>query len=147
MKEVMAEDSLDRGMLWYPFHASNMVFFMFLGHVLARLNGEGVWFVSRLDTLFTLCRSTVRLGDPSCLGATTMRLHHSVAVPAGTGSITPSLTSLSRPSFTFFFQWCGTGMGVCTAFGTAPSSRWMCIGSPDISGISWCSQTLNAVAL
>ena len=57
-------------------------------------------FSSILQCLLSGDRSTVRLGDPSCLRVTTMRWHHSTGSPNGTRSITPSASSCSKSSCT-----------------------------------------------
>ena len=72
-------------------------------------------------------------------------LHHSVAIPIGTGAITPISTSLSRDSLTCFLKWKGTGIGECRALGMAPSFRWIWAGGPEILGNG--ADALNADAL
>ncbi len=95
--------------------------------------------------LFSCCRPTVRRGFPSFLGATTIREHHVVAVPCGTGSMIPSLTSRSMSSLTWHFQWWGTGMGVCTTTGEIPSLNLMLTGTPCIDWSGWWWHVLNAL--
>ena len=59
----------------------------------------------------------MRRGVPSFFGTTTMREHHTVGVPGGTGSMMPRRTSRSKSALTFDFQWWGTGIGVWWATG------------------------------
>ena len=56
-------------------------------------------------------KSIVLLGVPFFLAHMTIRWHHVTGSPIGTGSSTPSLTSLSRPALTLSCQWRGTGIG------------------------------------
>ena len=70
------------------------------------------------------------LGCAILFGVTTIREHQTVGVPCGTGSMMPRSTSLSRASFTAFFQWCGTGIGECTADGVASGRNVMLMGFP-----------------
>ena len=56
-------------------------------------------------------KSIVLLGVSFFLAQMTMRWHHVTGSSIGTGSSTPSLTSLSRPALTSSCQWRGTGMG------------------------------------
>ena len=56
-------------------------------------------------------KTIVLLGVPFFLAQMTIRWHHVTGSPIGTGSSTPSLTSLSRPALTSSCQWRGTGMG------------------------------------
>ena len=73
--------------------------------------------------------------------------HHVTGSPMGTGSMTPNLTSLSRPAFTSSCQCNGSGMGECKAVGVAFGSTINHIGSPSIIGSGWCSQTLKVLEL
>ena len=57
----------------------------------------------------------------------------------------PSLTSLSRPYFTFRFQWWGTGMAVWTAYGFDPSLNLISTGVPVMVCNGCSSQVLNAL--
>ena len=69
-----------------------------------------------------------------------------VGVPAGTFSMTPSRTSLSKPSFTASFQWRGTCDGVRMATGLAVGSTYNRNGSlPVIIGNGWWEQVLKAL--
>ena len=104
MKVVASLVFSDKGRLWYPFHASSTVFLVCGGIVETRLNRLGVWCVSLSVALFYSCRSTVHQGVPSFFAATTIRNHHTVGVPCGTGSMMPRRTSRSISAFTFFFQ-------------------------------------------
>ena len=63
----------------------------------------------------------------------------------GTGSMMPRLTSLSRASFTSFFQWCGTGMGECTADGVASGWKVIPMGFPIMVCKGWCGHVLKAL--
>ena len=137
----------ESGKLWYLFHASRTVFLVQVGTTDTWLNGEGVWWVSLLVTVFNFCRSTVLLGDPSFFGATTIFEHQTVGVPVGTCSMMPNATSQSRSCFTLFFQWCGTGIGVCTTDGFALWVNVISSGLPVIICNGWCGQVLNALDL
>ena len=137
----------ESGKLWYPFYASRTVFLVRAGTIDTWLNWEGVWWVSLLVAAFNFCRSTVLLGDPSFFGATTILEHQTIGVPVGTGSMMPNATSRSRSCFTLFFQWCGTGISVCTADGFAP---WVNVISSGLAAIicnGWCRQVLHALNL
>ena len=114
---------------------------------LARWEGDWVWCVSRIACLLRPWKSTVLLGSPDFLAAITMRLHHVTGVPIGTGSRTPSSTSLSKPALTFSCQWIATGIGEWCATGGMSSSTWIRIAGPDIIGSSWCSHVLNTLDL
>ena len=48
--------------------------------------------------------------------------------------IIPHFMLLSSPCFTASFQWKGTGMGICLAYGSAFELRWMCASGAFISG-------------
>ena len=111
------------------------------------LNMDDVWCVSLIVSSFSFCKSTVRLGDPSFFGATTILERQVVGVPTRTHSIIPRMTSLSSTSFTLFCQWLRTGIGVWTAVGFAPSMNSMsnCILSIVCNG--WCTHVLNALDL
>ena len=100
MKVVKCRSFSTRRTLWYPFHASQVVFFLWVGTDLARWNGDGVWCVSHIAYLFRAWKSTVLRGVLSLLVATTMRWHHVRGVPAGTGSTTSRQISLCRSCLT-----------------------------------------------
>ena len=59
-------------------------------------------------------------------------LHQSVGMPTGTGVMIPLHMSSQRACFTGSLKWKGTGIGLCLAFGVAPSFRCMWAGGPDI---------------
>ncbi len=71
---------------------------------------------------FSCWKSIVFLSDPFFLVQMTMRWHQVSGVPRGTCSMTPSLTSRSRPAFTSSCQWMGMAMGVWQGLGMAVGS-------------------------
>ena len=105
------------GTEWYPCQLSSTDLMVFPGTDITIVWGDLVWWGWRGAFLFTGPKSMTRLGDPSGFGVTTIRLHHFAGSFTGTGSSTPSLTSLSRPFFTSSFQWAGTMLGVYAATG------------------------------
>ena len=86
----------------------------------------------------------MRLGFPSFLGQTTILLHHWEGWPTGTGSSTPSHTSLSSCSLISFIQWRGMGTGLCMATGLALGSTYNRRGGVEvIRGKGWWVHWLN----
>ena len=86
---------------------------------------------------------TVLRGLPDFFAIIIILWHHVTGVPTGTGSITPSLQSWSRPAYTCCCQWIGIGIGLCFATGLAAGSIIRRRGGPDIIGSVWCSHVLN----
>ena len=84
--------------------------------------GDFVWCACLGAFLLTGPKSITLLGDPSDFAVTTIRLHHFTGSLTGTGSSTPSFTSLSRPCFTSDSQWIGTVLGDRAATGVASGS-------------------------
>ena len=91
-----------------------------------------------VDLLFSLVLPCVLPPPP------TMRAHHVTGVFSGTFLITLSASSLSRSLLTLSSQWSGTGTGLWTATGLAPTFNIMGSGSPFIMGSTWRVHLLNA---
>ena len=109
-----------------------------LGIAAARWNGVSMGWVCLTAVLLSACRSTVLLGEPSLLGHTTIREHHVVGSPMGTGSMTPSRTSRSSSSLTWACQCMGIDTGWWTATGFAFGSAWSWRGGrPVMRGSGW----------
>ena len=77
--------------------------------------------------------------------AVTIRWHQVTGSFTGTGSRTPSFTSLSREALTSCCQCRGTGMGLCTATAVAFGSTCSSSGGPSMRGSVWHSHVLNVL--
>lgn len=142
---VASRASGDKSTLWYPFHASRTVFLFPGGITLTMLNGDGVWWVSRLVAVFRFWRSIVRLGVPSFLGMAIILKHQVVEVHVGTCSIIRNAISTSNCFLTASFQWCGIGIGLWTAIGVWSDRNEILRGSPVMVCSCWWGQVLKAL--
>ena len=143
MNAVASRAIEESGKQWCPFHASRTPFLVQAGTMDTWLSGAWVlWSPSSLQHSIFIGPLFSWVTHPSLV-----REPQTVGVLAGTDWMMPNAKFRSRSSFTLFFQWWGTGMGVCTADGFASRVNIMSSGLPVITCNGWWGQVLNALDL